>query len=165
MKAIDRENLIEALQSQDNGTGVFTRKQIIETATSIGLGFPAWLVNGKPEVKVDRGVYNLTSMFGGQVANAQPIEPVTQQVPLAVVETQPRELVQAQLRVDVENLVPEKDATFVPFGFYKDLKKVLSSSMFYPIFISGLSGNGKTTMVEQVCACLLYTSPSPRDRG
>ena len=155
MKAIDRENLIQALQSQDNGTGVFTRKQIIETATSIGLGFPAWLVNGKPEVKVDRGVYNLTSMFGGQVANAQPIEQATQQVPLAVVETQaPRELVQAQLRVDVENLVPEKDATFVPFGFYKDLKKVLSSSMFYPIFISGLSGNGKTTMVEQVCANL-----------
>ena len=154
MKAIDRENLIQALQSQDNGTGVFTRKQIIETAKSIGLGFPAWLVNGKPEVKVNRGVYNLTSMFGGQVDNAQPIEPAAQQVPLAVVETQPRELVQAQLRVDVENLVPEKDATFVPFGFYKDLKKVLSSSMFYPIFISGLSGNGKTTMVEQVCANL-----------
>ena len=89
------------------------------------------------------------------MANAQPIEQATQQVPLAVVETQaPRELVQAQLRVDVENLVPEKDATFVPFGFYKDLKKVLSSSMFYPIFISGLSGNGKTTMVEQVCANL-----------
>jgi len=153
MKAIDRENLIQALQSQDNGTGVFTRKQIIETASSIGLGFPAWLVNGKPEVKVDRGVYNLTSMFGGQVANAQPIEEAPR-VPLAVVETQPKELVQAQLRVDVENLVPEKDITFVPFGFYKDLKKVLSSSMFYPIFISGLSGNGKTTMVEQVCANL-----------
>ena len=153
MKAIDRENLIQALQSQDNGTGVFTRKQIIETATSIGLGFPAWLVNGKPEVKVDRGVYNLTSMFGGQVANAQPIAE-TPRVPLAVVETQPKELVQAQLRVDVENLVPEKDITFVPFGFYRDLKKVLSSSMFYPIFISGLSGNGKTTMVEQVCANL-----------
>ena len=155
MKAIDRENLIQTLQSQDNGTGIFTRKQIIEAAKSIGLGFPAWLVNGKPEVKVDRGVYNLTSMFGGQVANAQPVAPVTEQpAPLAVVETQPRELVQAQLRVDVENLVPEKDTTFVPFGFYKDLKKVLSSSMFYPIFISGLSGNGKTTMVEQVCANL-----------
>ena len=155
MKAIDRENLIQTLQAADNGTGIFTRKQIIEAAKSIGLGFPAWLVNGKPEVKVDRGVYNLTSMFGGQVANAQPIEPAAPaQVPLAVVETQPRELVQAQLRVDVENLVPEKDTTFVPFGFYKDLKKVLSSSMFYPIFISGLSGNGKTTMVEQVCANL-----------
>ena len=154
MKAIDRENLIQTLQSQDNGTGVFTRKQIIETASSIGLGFPAWLVNGKPEVKVDRGVYNLTSMFGGQVAQAQPIEQA-QQVPLAVVETQaPQVLVQAKLAVEVDDLIPGKDATFVPFGFYKDLKTVLSTSMFYPIFISGLSGNGKTTMVEQVCANL-----------
>ena len=153
MKAIDRENLIQSLQSQDNGTGIFTRKQIIETAKSIGLGFPAWLVNGRPDVKVERGVYNLTSMFGGQIAEAQPVTQA-QPAPLAVVETQPKELVQAQLRVDVDNLVPEKDATFVPFGFYKDLKKVLSSSMFYPIFISGLSGNGKTTMVEQVCANL-----------
>ena len=154
MKAIDRENLIQTLQSQDNGTGVFTRKQIIETASSIGLGFPAWLVNGKPEVKVDRGVYNLTSMFGGQVAQAQPIEQA-QQAPLAVVETQaPQVLVQAKLAVEVDDLIPGKDATFVPFGFYKDLKTVLSTSMFYPIFISGLSGNGKTTMVEQVCANL-----------
>ena len=154
MKAIDRENLISTLQGQDNGTGVFTRKQIIETAKDIGLGFPAWLVNGMPEVKVDRGVYNLTSMFGGQVAQAQPIEQA-QQAPLAVVETKaPQVLVQAKLAVEVDDLIPGKDDTFVPFGFYKDLKTVLSTSMFYPIFISGLSGNGKTTMVEQVCANL-----------
>jgi MoxR-like ATPase len=63
-------------------------------------------------------------------------------------------LVQAKLAVEVDDLIPGKDATFVPFGFYKDLKTVLSTSMFYPIFISGLSGNGKTTMVEQVCANL-----------
>jgi len=154
MKAIDRETLISELQSQDNGTGVFTRKQIIETASGLGFGFPAWLVNGMPEVKVDRGVYNLTSMFGGSVAEAQPIAQ-SQQAPLAVVETQaPRTLVQAKLAVEVDDLIPGKDATFVPFGFYKDLKTVLSTSMFYPIFISGLSGNGKTTMVEQVCANL-----------
>ena len=154
MKAIDRENLISTLQSQDNGTGVFTRKQIIETAAGLGFGFPAWLVNGMPEVKVDRGVYNLTSMFGGSVAEATPVTQ-SQQVPLTVVETQaPRTLVQAKLAVEVDDLIPGKDATFVPFGFYKDLKTVLSTSMFYPIFISGLSGNGKTTMVEQVCANL-----------
>jgi MoxR-like ATPase len=56
--------------------------------------------------------------------------------------------------VEIENLIPAKDDTFVPFGFYKDLKKVLDSRMFYPVFISGLSGNGKTTMVEQICANL-----------
>ena len=152
---IDRENLINTLQSQDNGTGVFTRKAIIEAAASIGLGFPAWLINGKPEVKVERGIYNLTTMFGGPaLASSQPNLP--QAAPLAVVQTAPAPaiLTQAILNVSVDNLVPNKDETFVPFGFYKDLKTVLSSSMFYPIFISGLSGNGKTTMVEQVCANL-----------
>ena len=50
------------------------------------------------------------------------------------------------------NLVPDKDNHFVPFGTFPDLKKVLSSKIFYPIFITGLSGNGKTFGVEQACA-------------
>ena len=155
MKAIDRENLIEALKGQDNGTGVFTRKQIIETATDLGLGFPAWLVNGRPDLKVDRGVYNLVTMFGNQAIEPAVAAPVSNTQPIEVVETKnPAVLVQAKLAVEVENLIPNKDETFVPFGFYKDLKKVLQGNLFYPIFISGLSGNGKTTMVEQVCANL-----------
>tara|TARA_B100000029_G_scaffold511654_1_gene606267 strand:- start:2274 stop:3458 length:1185 start_codon:yes stop_codon:yes gene_type:complete len=155
MKTVDRERLAEALKAKDNGTSVFTRKQIIETATEIGLGFPAWLVN-KPDFKVDRGIYNLTAMFGNQgiAPVAAPVAPVAARVPLEVVETQPTEVVQAKLKVDVENLIPEKDKTFVPFGFYKDLKAVLQGNLFYPIFVSGLSGNGKTTMAEQVCANL-----------
>ena len=155
MKKIDRENLVARLQEQDNGTGVFTRRQIIDTAESLGLGFPAWLVNGRKDLKVDRGVYNLTAMFGGQAVApvAQPTIPAAQ--PIEVVETKnPEFVVQAKLQVEVDNLVPNKDETFVPFGFYKDLKKVLQGNLFYPIFISGLSGNGKTTMVEQVCANL-----------
>ena len=156
MKAIDRENLLEALKGQDNGTGVFTRKQIIETAKDLGLGFPAWLVNGRPDLKVDRGVYNLVTMFGNQaIEPAVTQAPVSNTQPIEVVETKnPAVLVQAKLAVEVENLIPNKDETFVPFGFYKDLKKVLQGNLFYPIFISGLSGNGKTTMVEQVCANL-----------
>jgi len=45
-----------------------------------------------------------------------------------------------------------KHPDYVPFGFYKDLRNIIKSSMFYPVFITGLSGNGKTLMVEQVCA-------------
>ena len=50
------------------------------------------------------------------------------------------------------NLVPSKDSHFVPFGTFPDLKKVLSSKIFYPIFITGMSGNGKTFGVEQAAA-------------
>ena len=53
-----------------------------------------------------------------------------------------------------QNLIPDKDDTFVQFGNFKDLKQVIKSRLFYPTFITGLSGNGKTFGVEQVCAQL-----------
>ena len=52
------------------------------------------------------------------------------------------------------SLIPEKDATFVKFGNFNDIKKIIQSSLFYPTFITGLSGNGKTFSVEQACAQL-----------
>ncbi len=52
------------------------------------------------------------------------------------------------------NLVPVKDNTFVPFGGFVDVKNVIKSKQFYPVFITGLSGNGKTFSVEQACAQL-----------
>ena len=53
-----------------------------------------------------------------------------------------------------QNLIPEKDDTFVKFGSFSDLKTILKTRMFYPTFITGLSGNGKTFGVEQACAQL-----------
>ena len=53
-----------------------------------------------------------------------------------------------------QSLIPEKDEHFVAFGNFKDVKSVLKSRIFYPIFITGLSGNGKTHSVEQSCSQL-----------
>ena len=53
-----------------------------------------------------------------------------------------------------QNLVPIKDDTYVPFGNFADVKKIIKSGLFYPTFITGLSGNGKTFSVEQACAQL-----------
>ena len=52
------------------------------------------------------------------------------------------------------NLVPQKELNFVPFGNFSDVKKIISSKLFYPTFITGMSGNGKTLGVEQACAAL-----------
>lgn len=52
------------------------------------------------------------------------------------------------------NLIPEKDPNYIPFGNFRDIKKIISSNLFYPAFITGLSGNGKTVSVEQACAQL-----------
>ena len=51
-----------------------------------------------------------------------------------------------------QNLIPEVVNTFVPFGNFSDVKKIIQSGIFYPAFITGLSGNGKTFSVEQACA-------------
>ena len=56
--------------------------------------------------------------------------------------------------IEYQSLVPTKDETFVPFGNFNDIKKVLKSKIFYPLFITGLSGNGKTHGVEQACSQL-----------
>ena len=53
-----------------------------------------------------------------------------------------------------QNLIPDKDDTFVKFGNFNDIKKIIASNLFYPTFITGLSGNGKTFSVEQACAQL-----------
>tara|TARA_R110002020_G_scaffold351697_3_gene564878 strand:+ start:7968 stop:9023 length:1056 start_codon:yes stop_codon:yes gene_type:complete len=53
-----------------------------------------------------------------------------------------------------QNLIPAKDDTFVSFGNFADIKKIIKSGLFYPTFITGLSGNGKTFGVEQACAAL-----------
>jgi MoxR-like ATPase len=61
---------------------------------------------------------------------------------------------QPKMNVNIDSSIPEKDSTYVPFGFYKQLEQIIKSKIFYPVFITGLSGNGKTTMVEQVAAKL-----------
>jgi len=147
MNNINRETLLSALKAKDNGTGTFKRKDIIETHKESGVKYPHWLLNDT-SLKAGRGLYDLTEMFNGVQAVPAPKIVVDNTTPVV------KNVTQAKLTVEIENLIPVKDDTFVPFGFYKDLKKVLDSRIFYPVFISGLSGNGKTTMVEQICANL-----------
>ncbi len=53
-----------------------------------------------------------------------------------------------------QNLIPQQDDTFIQFGNFSDVKKIVKSNLFYPVFITGLSGNGKTLCVEQACSQL-----------
>jgi hypothetical protein len=85
--------------------------------------------------KTGRGKWNLT------VQEAQTQLEKTYQAPAA-------------LPAIEQNLIPEKDDTFVKFGNYGDIRKIIQSRLFYPTFITGLSGNGKTFCVEQACAAL-----------
>ena len=64
----------------------------------------------------------------------------------------PQAAAQMQSIVNEEKTYATVGKTFVPWGAFSDIVKIVKSNMFYPTYISGLSGNGKTFMVEQACA-------------
>jgi MoxR-like ATPase len=101
--------------------------------------------------KASYGMYTIPLLSGQEPVQASP-EPS-----VATAALQPNKLV-ADLNITTngftENLVPAKDPLFVPFGNFNPLKKILGAKMFYPTFITGMSGNGKTFSVEQACAQL-----------
>ena len=145
-----REDLLAALRAADTNGGVFRKKDVFAVAHPMGIEKLNWLLS-KDNV-VSRGVYDLSAAMAGVAAKPAPVMPQ----PVAEIVSKPvaKTLMQPKLEVTIDNLVPRVDTTYVPFGFYKDLIKVLKAEAFYPTFISGLSGNGKTTMVEQACAKL-----------
>jgi len=137
---VNRETLVEYLRNNNTNNGVFRKREVVDAAATLGMKYPGWIFQKDRMIK--RGVYDLSPMM--QTISSAPAAPATA----------PKMVIQPKLQTVIENLVPQVDATYVPFGFYRDLTKVIKSENFYPTFISGLSGNGKTTMVEQVCAKL-----------
>ena len=145
-----REDLLAALRAVDTNGGIFRKKDVFAVAHPMGIEKLNWLLS-KDNV-VSRGVYDLSAAMAGVIAKPAPVMPQ----PVAEIISKPvaKTVMQPKLEVIIDNLVPRLDATYVPFGFYTDLIKVLKAEAFYPTFISGLSGNGKTTMIEQACAKL-----------
>ncbi len=93
------------------------------------------------QYKVKRGVWDLTV-----AETKEKLEQVYSQAKTQIVDSfDPAYL-------EGKDLVPDRDDHFVSFGAFNDLKKVIASKIFYPTFITGLSGNGKTFGVEQACA-------------
>ncbi len=100
---------------------------------------PSWLKSDK--YKVDRGVYTL---------NVDNVESDTTKTTDTKVSNESKAAYIVSSLTD--NVVPAKDADFVNFGNYSDIKNIVKSKKFYPAFITGLSGNGKTLAVTQACA-------------
>lgn len=130
---------------------VATRKDLIAHFKAENSPIPNWLVNGE-EYRSSRGYVSLIFKNDPMDTKETVVNNTPQEVPAMVGAVVP--LRQKKLVQDVDNLIPLKDDTYVPFGFFKDAEQIIKSKAFYPLFITGLSGNGKTTMVEQVCAKL-----------
>ena len=124
---------------------VLTRAQVDDIVEETGLSFPFWLTT-KSEYRAGRGQYEVPD------SGTPAIEVAEKEVATVDLSAQVMVLRQPKLQDESDTSIPAKYPDYVPFGFFKDLRNIIKSSMFYPVFVTGLSGNGKTLMVEQVCA-------------
>ena len=115
-----------------------TRQEINDLVKSKKIVNPSWLKSEK--YKVGRGIYKLP--MGNDVEDSTPV------VNVEKTESKAAYIVSSL----TDNVVPQKDKDFVNFGNFSDVRNVITSKKFYPIFITGLSGNGKTLSVTQACA-------------
>ena len=132
-----REEIIDGLRSQYGSE--FTTPEIRAWCAMNDITYQT-VTKKLKEFKVTKGKWNL-----------EVTQQVVEEIEAAFVAPAAAPAVVASL---AQNLVPEKDETFVKFGPFADVKKIIQSKLFYPTFITGLSGNGKTFSVEQACAQL-----------
>jgi len=135
---------VEALYKKYGRTDV-TRAEINDFVDAGEIANPTWLKNDK--YKVTRGVYSLP-------IEGNDFSPTLTDIPLADETPKVETVSQAAFVISslVGNIIPDKDPVFVPWGHFKDIKSIVASKVFYPIFVTGLSGNGKTMNVTQACA-------------
>ncbi len=127
---------------QDAGQASFTRQEILSIATenSIDTKLAYKLIGSLHRLK--RGVYSLNAP-----AVSAPVAPEVPQTAIANIAFRGV----ASVSND-EVYVPPVDPTYIKWGEYNTIMKIIKSNMFFPTYIAGLSGNGKTMMVEQACA-------------
>jgi len=128
--------LIEAINEKFGTTA--TKAQIVDLCEEKGFRKPSFIFNNS-EMRVGRGLYEVPMLLK-----------FTPKVEAPVANTSAT--LTAEFDGFKENLVPSVDPLFVPFGNYKTVEKIIKSGMFYPVYVTGLSGNGKTFSVEQACA-------------
>jgi MoxR-like ATPase len=142
MKAID-SFIIEAANEFGGGSTI-TEEQVKSIVKKVGRsGFG--LGHIKQSKMYEDGKFTLPSDVPSVPKEITPQPTVVQEQPQSVVSL-------VATNMEKQNLVPSKFEGFVPWGHFKDIKQIVKSGIFYPVFVTGLSGNGKTLMIEQVHA-------------
>lgn len=124
-----------------------TRQEILNIQQIYIVNYPTWLVNN-PSYKLSRGVYKLPNM---NISDIVPDDVETEvSIPIKkeikkIVFTKPNNT------IPQEGMIPCIDETFVPFGAYWDVKSIIESEIFFPIYLSGPTRSGKTLIPLQIC--------------
>ena len=137
---ISTQNILKELAKNYPDQTAFRKNVIETTAKSMGYTGKDFYPMLTAENRVKIGTYDLSALLQ------------TVEVDNNVIDIAPAAKMQSI--VNQEKTFAKADPTFVPWGAFHDLVKMIKSEMFYPVYVSGLSGNGKTFMVEQACSKL-----------
>lgn len=139
MNDVNIKKFVESLhKSYSNDENKFNWKQIVKIFKTSKFDNKSEVYNWVRAQKAGRGAYiiPLSSVSSSVTNNVVKIDTVKSE----------------SSNLDVKSLVPIRDSNYVPFGNYKDLETIISSKQFYPTFVTGPTGNGKSTSIEQICA-------------
>ena len=131
-----KQKFIDSATDMFGAGSILTNQQVIDASKSAGIPKAGWF---KKQFKVG---YNKFKLPGETAPSTIINTPTENTASMSLIAT----------NMEKQNLVPSVFEGFVPWGHFKDIKQIVKSGLFYPIFVTGLSGNGKTLMIEQVHA-------------
>ena len=131
-----KQKFIDSATDMFGAGSILTNQQVIDASKSAGIPKAGWF---KKQFKVG---YNKFKLPGETAPSTIINTPTETTASMSLIAT----------NMEKQNLVPSVFEGFVPWGHFKDIKQIVKSGLFYPIFVTGLSGNGKTLMIEQVHA-------------
>jgi len=142
-----REKFINAIVS--TGQQSITSDEIKSICSKIDISHPYWFTNDNNN-RIKRGVYKVPT---GKNSVEPSIALQAQVIPMVKpVEKSNHNIQNVQTQLENTNLIPASYKNYVPFGNFDDVLSIIQSGRFFPVFISGHSGNGKTMSIEQACA-------------
>ena len=131
-----KQKFIDSATDMFGAGSILTNQQVVDASKSAGIPKAGWF---KKQFKVG---YNKFKLPGETAPSTIINTPTETTASMSLIAT----------NMEKQNLVPSVFEGFVPWGHFKDIKSIVKSGMFYPVFVTGLSGNGKTLMIEQVHA-------------
>ena len=147
-RAETRQKFIDALVS--SGKSEVTTEEIKKICSKIKVAHPYWFTNEEAN-RLKRGVFKVPGNM--PVSKIQTIDLNAQVIPMKKpVESGGNRITNVVTDLDISNLVPTVYKNYVPFGNFDDVLAIVQSERFFPVFVTGQSGNGKTMSIEQACA-------------
>jgi hypothetical protein len=147
--------LLNSFASANPDQTTFTREEMFKFAQEQGLTDTTAYTLMKQLPRAGRAVYQMSLSAVAPAPAKTPIVKkarMTKQKPEMVASAPAAPVAKVQSTSSDEVYIPASDPTFVKWGYFNDVSKIIKSGMFYPMYVAGLSGNGKTMMIEQACA-------------